>query len=172
MWTCKHCNQEFSFTRTTDKGNHARHCDKNSNRSVTNKKVKESNAARRNKILGEVTNFTVECEICKNNLVVSERLNLYPQKERYFCSRVCANSIGGTAKAEKYGYTSYRTIAAKFHKQECIVCGVSDVLDVHHIDEDRENNDASNLVFLCPNDHYRLHRNNDEKVKRIIGLLV
>ena len=168
MWKCKHCNKEFDLIRTTDKGNHARHCDKNPNRSKTNEKVKESNAARQNKILGKMTNFTVNCESCDNNFIVSERANLHPQREKYFCSRACANSIGGKAKAEKYGSTQYRTIAAKFHKQECIVCGVTDILDVHHIDENRENNEASNLVFLCPNDHYRLHRNNDENIKRII----
>lgn len=89
---------------------------------------------------------------------------MHPQKEEYFCSKKCANSRGGKAKAEKYGISQYGTIARKYHKEECIVCGVTDVLDVHHIDEDRTNNAKENLVFLCPNDHARLHRLNDQGV--------
>ncbi len=168
MWTCKHCNLEFNFERTTDKGNHARYCDKNPNKQLSAKKNKERNTALHNAKFGVITDFSVQCVTCAKAFVVSERANLHPQKEKYFCSRVCANSVGGKAKAEKYGLTQYRTIAAKFHKEECVVCGVTDILDVHHLDENRENNDASNLVFLCPNDHYRLHRNNDERVKKII----
>ena len=48
------------------------------------------------------------------------------------------------------------------------MCGIEDILDVHHIDKNRKNCHPSNLIFLCPNDHYRLHRNKDEMVKKVI----
>ena len=41
---------------------------------------------------------------------------------------------------------------------KCCVCTESRVLDVHHVDEDRANNDVTNLVFLCPNHHAIYHR--------------
>lgn len=168
MWKCKHCLNEFDFTRTTEKGNHAKHCEKNPKRAASYAKLRDASDNR----FGKKKKFEVVCKSCDKPFNVIEREKLHPMKDQYFCSRVCANSVGGKAKALKYGYTQYRTIAAKYHKEECVVCGVTDILDVHHLDENRENNDASNLVFLCPNDHYRLHRNNDEKVKRILGLLV
>lgn len=168
MWTCKYCLKEFDFKRTTDKGNHSKWCHLNPNRLNSGNDLKNRLKVQNDKKYGEVTDFTVVCETCKNNFIVSERHKLHPQKNKYFCSRKCANSIGGKTKAKKYGYTQYQTIAEKFHKKECIVCGVTDILDVHHLDENRQNNDPSNLVFLCPNDHYRLHRNNDERVKKII----
>lgn len=60
------------------------------------------------------------------------------------------------------------TIAKKFYDQRCVVCGFNDVVDVHHIDENRKNNSPKNLVFLCPNHHALLHRNNSEIVKQKI----
>lgn len=40
----------------------------------------------------------------------------------------------------------------------CQACGESEVLDLHHIDENRKNNLPSNHVILCPNCHAKIHR--------------
>lgn len=40
----------------------------------------------------------------------------------------------------------------------CQSCGETEVLDLHHIDENRRNNLPSNHVILCPNCHARIHR--------------
>jgi len=37
-------------------------------------------------------------------------------------------------------------------------CGFTDTIDLHHIDENKKNNDSSNLIGLCPNHHLLLHR--------------
>ena len=39
----------------------------------------------------------------------------------------------------------------------CVVCGEGKYLDVHHIDESRDNNDPANLVLVCPNHHRAIH---------------
>lgn len=41
---------------------------------------------------------------------------------------------------------------------ECQCCGVSDVLDLHHINENPKDNRPENHVILCPNCHARVHR--------------
>lgn len=41
---------------------------------------------------------------------------------------------------------------------KCQACGYDKVLDLHHIDEDRTNNDPENHVILCPNCHALIHR--------------
>lgn len=168
MWHCKHCKNEFRFTRATDKANHSRHCIANPDKVESYKKLKETAKERHNAKYGNYKDFSVACKCCRNNFVVREREKLFPQKTEYYCSRNCANSIGGKAKSEKYGITGYGVIARKFYKAQCAVCGVTDILDVHHIDEDRSNFHPSNLIFLCPNDHFRFHRNKDKKVIEVI----
>lgn len=162
MWKCRHCNKEFDLVRTADKANHSRWCQHNPKRNDWN-----TGQATRN-TYGDIVSFDVQCSCCGGSFVVKEREKLFPSKQKYFCSRKCANSVGGAAKRDKYGITGYVAVAEKFYKRECAVCGVRDILDVHHIDEDRSNYHPSNLIFLCPNDHYRLHRNKDEQVLKVI----
>ena len=44
-------------------------------------------------------------------------------------------------------------------KESCERCGASEKLQVHHIDEDPSNNNASNLETLCATCHNRHHQN-------------
>lgn len=44
----------------------------------------------------------------------------------------------------------------------CIECGSAEA-EVHHIDHDVRNNDASNLIVLCHDCHMRRHRKPDTK---------
>jgi len=39
----------------------------------------------------------------------------------------------------------------------CVLCGYNISVDVHHIDENKENNDLDNLITLCPNCHREIH---------------
>jgi len=39
-------------------------------------------------------------------------------------------------------------------------------MDVHHIDENRNNNDISNLILLTPEDHAKIHKNDFVKWSR------
>lgn len=47
-------------------------------------------------------------------------------------------------------------IISLYGKCEC--CGYDEVLDLHHIDENHNNNDPSNHGVLCPNCHAKIHR--------------
>ena len=88
------------------------------------------------------------------------------------CSHACANiyfAYKQGAKNRKDGSTTYVDTLNKYYssnmlKIKCCVCEESRVLDVHHVDEDRANNDVSNLVFLCPNHHAIYHRFGDQEV--------
>lgn len=42
--------------------------------------------------------------------------------------------------------------------QKCGVCGNDKIVELHHIDGNRENNSVENLIYLCPNHHRILHR--------------
>lgn len=96
--------------------------------------------------------------------------------KRKYCSLECK-----TEGSRKYESTSnstnvsgYRRIAFKNYDWKCAVCGYDKdinytkgtktlkfpvILDVHHLDFDRTNNDVANLVILCPTCHAKVHRN-------------
>lgn len=58
-----------------------------------------------------------------------------------------------------YNGASYRYFAFEKYPHKCVVCGYDEderILEVHHIDEDRENNNIENLCILCPNCHKKI----------------
>lgn len=48
-------------------------------------------SARTNKIYGEIKEFKVKCNCCNCDVSIQEREKLFPKKEKYFCSKSCAN---------------------------------------------------------------------------------
>lgn len=52
----------------------------------------------------------------------------------------------------KYGIN---TINLDFSK--CNICGFVYLVDIHHIDFNKKNNELTNLVCLCPNCHMLIH---------------
>lgn len=85
----------------------------------------------------------------------------------YFCSRKCKDDgqrIGGVKEIQPphYGNISsdYRAIAYRSYEKVCKICGYKEypeILQVHHIDENRNNNKVENLMVVCPNCHSKIH---------------
>jgi hypothetical protein len=161
---CKHCEVDFDLS-VGKFANHVRWCDKN----PKIKEYKADNSLRGKKIndekFGIHKNFTVVCASCNKEFVVKERELLFPRRKIYFCTRNCANSIGGKAKSAKHHYdevANYATVAWRHHKRECLVCGENRVVAAHHMDENHDNNDPQNLVPLCPTHHHYMHSKHKE----------
>lgn len=53
---------------------------------------KHQNSEKANRKYGELTSFKVLCNKCGKEFEVIEREKLFPSKEKYYCSRSCANS--------------------------------------------------------------------------------
>jgi len=53
--------------------------------------------------------------------------------------------------------TDYRKLALKYHEPKCVICGFSELIEIHHIDRNRQNNEITNLIPLCCNHHRLLH---------------
>ena len=154
MWKCRHCKNDFDFAKGTDKANHARWCDKNIRRDNWDKTKGTLNQ------YGRLKEFTVECKSCSTNFTVKEREKVHPRKEAYYCSKACANSVGGKAKSNKYyndETATYRTVAWRYHERKCIVCDEVNVVAVHHVNENHYDNRPENLVPLCPTHHQYMH---------------
>lgn len=67
-------------------------------------------------------------------------------------------------RPEHYGVivSDYRKLALRNFSHKCAVCGWDedkDVLEVHHKDSNRENNNIENLIILCPLCHKKLTTN-------------
>ena len=97
-----------------------------------------------------VLRFLLEvCPICggrKNNLTATT------------CGIGCANTYFKSGKnANNYKGETYRSICWKNHKKECLICGESRIVEVHHIDENHENNEPRNLAPLCSTHHRYWH---------------
>lgn len=83
-----------------------------------------------------------------------------------FCDRKCkekAQSLeSGLLEISRYGDggSHYRQIALRVREAKCELCGynaVPEVLEVHHIDRNRSNNQPGNLQILCPTCHAAEH---------------
>ncbi len=76
-------------------------------------------------------------------------------RTRKYCSKQCVN------KAEKSIWKAkFTTVRKNMLRRglitKCIKCGFNshpNILGIHHVDRDRNNNDPSNLEVLCPNCH-------------------
>ena len=83
--------------------------------------------------------------------------------EKTTCSHSCSNTYFRSGKNSPTYKTDeevgYRTLCFRYHKKECIICKEDKIVEVHHLDENRENNKIDNLVPLCPTHHKYLHSN-------------
>ena len=74
------------------------------------------------------------------------------------CSRACANSYFRSGDNHpNWREEQYRSTCFLHHEKECVVCGEDKIVEVHHLDENRKNNDPSNLIPLCPTHHKYWH---------------
>jgi 5-methylcytosine-specific restriction endonuclease McrA len=53
--------------------------------------------------------------------------------------------------------SAYRTTCFLHHEKKCVVCGEDKIIDVHHYDENKNNNSTENLIPLCPTHHRYWH---------------
>lgn len=157
MWSCRHCQKEFEFSRTTEKANHSRHCSANPKKNTSYENISKTLIKKFEDSLGIEKKFEVNCDKCLTKFTVIEREKQFPCKKSYFCSRSCANSVGGSKKAELFPSTKYTTIAWKYHEKKCIICGEYNIVAVHHFNEDHGDNRPENLVPLCPTHHQYWH---------------
>jgi hypothetical protein len=121
--------------------------------------------------------YSIVTRICRE-CGSSFTCNSSGKKSRIFCSRDCANKNRGPSYRENLhpnwngGGQHYSDICFIHHKKECVVCGESNTVDVHHFDGDRTNNDPENLIPLCPTHHAYMHRNLKELIfKKIIDYI-
>lgn len=76
-----------------------------------------------------------------------------------FCSVECGNRYKNQLVTNYQSANDYRRNAFLAYPHKCAKCGYDEderILEVHHIDENHNNNDLTNLIILCPNCHKKV----------------
>ncbi len=113
----------------------------------------------------------IECAYCHKKVIKPKSKLDNSKSGLYFCcrehkdaaQRIASGKEFDIMRPDHYGKTdsvsNYRTRALQLLPHKCAVCGWDedvDILQVHHIDEDRTNGDIENLIILCPTCHWKL----------------
>ena len=90
------------------------------------------------------------CKRCKREM---------PIKCKGLCPG-CYNFVFQLDKNKAWNQRKNYQIDIEDYKQitsKCIICGFEKVVDLHHLDQNKNNNSKTNLLGLCPNHHKMLH---------------
>jgi hypothetical protein len=98
---CKFCDLSLEDYSVSARANHTRWCDKNPNRKKTTENIGAARKRGHAKKWGELKDFQVKCLKCDCEFTVNEREKRFPEREKYFCSRSCANSRGPRSESFK-----------------------------------------------------------------------
>ena len=104
----------------------------------------------------------VSCAYCGKE-VYRANSRIERNKTRYFyCSYECGNRHKNQLRetsGEWLDSKNYRKKAFDIYEHKCKTCGWNEderILEVHHLDENRENNNIDNLCILCPICHRKI----------------
>lgn len=105
---------------------------------------------------------TFKCSYCGKEIYRSPNVIKKNKSGFFYCSKECGNLHKNQLRKESGEWDNsqnYRLKAFSIYEHKCKVCDWDEderVLEVHHIDEDRNNNKLDNLIILCPICHKKL----------------
>jgi len=109
----------------------------------------------------------VYCDICGKKIWRKPRQLKHSKSGKFFCNK--AHHMAWKNKILQVGENHPNWAGGKFagrgilersnRKMICAHCDITDkrVLMVHHKDENKKNNKAKNLIWLCQNCHHLIH---------------
>lgn len=111
---------------------------------------------------GVTKKVKLSCTYCGKEIERYPR-DIKKNKSGYFyCSKECGNRHKNQLRLESGEWdksANYRYKAMHNFLHKCAVCGWDEderILEVHHKDENRENNALNNLIILCPTCHRKI----------------
>lgn len=108
------------------------------------------------------------CDNCSSSFL--KKKAIADKSIKHFCTNDCKREFYVKNSQErgifhthngKSSISTYRKLAFKIYDAKCYYCGYCkhlDVLQVHHMDENRNNNSIENLRIVCPTCHSEIHR--------------
>ena len=102
------------------------------------------------------------CKVCSNP-IKNFRAN------KATCSKSCSNTYYRKGEGNgNWKSSAYRSTCFLYHNRKCVVCDESNIVEVHHYDENKNNNDPSNLIPLCPTHHQYWHSRYRSLIKNVV----
>jgi hypothetical protein len=121
---------------------------------------------------GQKNGKKFKCHMCLKEIYRTSSGQQRSKSGKFFCNKSCQtlwrNSevhIGANHPNWTTGQSSYRDrLRRSSEEQVCKRCNTDDIriLSVHHKDRNRDNNKLSNLIFMCHNCHYLVHKFSEE----------
>ena len=111
-----------------------------------------------------------ECPVCRKKFEALKG----NKREKIVCSRACSNTYfrsGENNPNYKNGFDGdahYRRICFTHHPKKCCICEFDLIVEVHHMDCNKNNNHPENLIPLCPNHHRMFHSRYRQLVSPLI----
>lgn len=117
----------------------------------------------------EKTGLKLKCSFCGRKVYKQKSQIKSSKSGRIFCDRSCSTSYNNSkykSRENNPNYlgcvspSCYRKLLFETRKHECEKCGynkIPEILHVHHIDRNRDNNCEENLLLLCPTCHEEEH---------------
>lgn len=85
------------------------------------------------------------------------------------CSHACANTyFRSGVNNPNWKDASYRTTCFLYHDKKCVVCNEDNIVEVHHYDENSDNNAPENLIPLCPTHHQYWHSRYKHLIENVV----
>lgn len=100
----------------------------------------------------------IPCVVCRKPILAGQN--------KKTCCRACANTLRagikyklGRPRDKVIEYRALKIRLLKIRGKSCERCGYKkyEILQVHHKDKNRQNNELDNLELICPNCHYEEH---------------
>lgn len=152
--SCEFCNMPFNASQKEVKRGNAKFCSISCGSKRPRKKIEPNNV----------------CAVCGLEFFRSPSKMKNAKHGFQFCSRKCkelAQSVKSVHAIKEIlpphygdGRWEYRRYAFENFNNSCNRCGYDEckkILEVHHKDRDKSNNDLTNLEILCPNCHAKEH---------------
>lgn len=118
--------------------------------------VKHSNLAKQ-------TRENVNCAHCGKEFWMAPARKRKSKSGLFFCSKSCkAKEQRFEGKISQHIKVAPRDFILKKYNYSCANCGYNEykeLLEVHHIDRNRNNNKVENFICLCVMCHTAIHRN-------------
>jgi hypothetical protein len=76
-----------------------------------------------------------------------------------FCAG-CYNSLFHLDNVKAHNARRYHNIEPELYQKVtkcCVLCGFDKMVELHHLDHNKENNSEENLIGICPNHHKMIH---------------
>ncbi len=115
---------------------------------------------------GPVTDHIKTCQCCGKEFTFTGRIKTKAFERAKFCSRSCSNNRQSWWNGKA---SNYRTIAFQTWEKKCVICGFDKIVDVHHLNEDHNDNRPENLIPLCPNHHEMYHSKYKDEVVEMLN---